>query len=127
MYRSAEEGEEHLYVRPTSGQDDATLIYSADVRVEPTDRSNYGRLIFFNRINPSKGGSKIWTYYLEATGRWMVSSDAGPGYAASAVWRGDGRELFYRRGGAIVAVPVTEDPSFSFGPRCCKLRTLSYS
>jgi len=158
-YSSTEEAEGRLYVRPASGQGNATLLYSADVQIELTDWSNDGRLIFFNRINPSAGGSEIWSYNLEtseatallsghwfedadlspdgrwlaftsdesgknevhvqsfpeATGRWMISSDAGPGNVTRPVWRSDGRELFYLRGGAIVAVPVTGEPSFSFG------------
>ncbi len=158
-YSSTEEGEGRLYIRPASGQGSATLQYSADVQIELTDWSDDGRLIFFNRINPSEGASEIWTYdlqttetalllaghwfedanlspdgkwlaftsdesgknevhvqsYPEATGRWMVSSDSGPGNVTRPVWRSDGRELFYIRGSLIVAVPVTEEPSFSFG------------
>jgi len=45
----------------------------------------------------------------------MVSSDGGPGRAINSVWSSDGSELFYLRGGAIVVVPVTGDPSLSFG------------
>ncbi|MDX2472847.1 MAG: protein kinase [Candidatus Krumholzibacteria bacterium] len=158
-YSSTEDAEGRFYVRPASGQDSATLLYSADVQVELTDWSNDGRLIFFNRINPSAGGSEIWAYDLEtskatvllsgqwfedadlspdgkwlaftsdesgksevhvqsfpeATGRWMVSSDSGPGNVTRPVWSSDGRELFYLRGGAIVVVPVTGGSSFSFG------------
>ena len=51
----------------------------------------------------------------EKTGRWMVSSDTGPRNAERPRWRDDGRELFYLRGGSVMAVPVTADESFSFG------------
>ncbi len=50
-----------------------------------------------------------------AGGRWIVSSDTVPGRASHPVWRPDGRELFYERGSAIAAVPVTGEARFSFG------------
>jgi hypothetical protein len=31
------------------------------------------------------------------------------------MWRSDGRELFFLRGGTVLALPVTGDASFSFG------------
>jgi hypothetical protein len=51
----------------------------------------------------------------EAAGRLTVSSDAGPRAASQPRWRSDGRELYYLRGGSVVAVPVTGDTTFSFG------------
>ena len=148
-----------IYVRPTSGQGDARLLFTADVQVQLTDWSSDGRLILFNRINPGGGGSDIWALdmqtseamsvltgkwfedarlstdgewlafssdesgrqeiyvqsFPEASGRWMVSNDAGPGPASRPTWRSDIRELYYLRGGAVVAVPVTGDATFSFG------------
>jgi len=51
----------------------------------------------------------------EAKGRWMVSSDAGQRATARPRWRSDGRELFYLRGGEVMAVPIAADDNFSFG------------
>ena len=148
-----------IYVRPTSGQDDATLVYTADAQIELTDWSDDGRLIFFDLINPDEGGSEIWAFdvqtseatsvlsgqwfvnaslspdgrwlaftsdesgnnevyvqsFPKAAGRWMVSGDAGSGGASRPTWRRDGRELFYLRGGSIVAVPLDGEATFSFG------------
>ena len=44
-------------------------------------------------------------------GKWLVSSSGG----WSPVWRGDGRELFYRFGGAVFAVSIRPEPAFSAG------------
>ena len=44
-------------------------------------------------------------------GRWLVS----PGGGDSALWSPDGRELFYRKDDAIMAVPVETGPTFQAG------------
>ncbi len=148
-----------IYVRPTSGQGDTQLLFSIDEQIELTDWSSDGRVMFFNVINPSKGGSDIWTLdvktgeaevllsgnwfedaslspdgtwlafasdesgrgeiyvqaFPSAAGRWLVSTDSGAGRATLPAWRSDGRELFYLRGGAVVAVPVQPGATFSLG------------
>jgi dipeptidyl aminopeptidase/acylaminoacyl peptidase len=42
-------------------------------------------------------------------GRWQVSTSGGD----SPLWSPDGRELFYRNGDAVMAVPVNANESFS--------------
>jgi len=44
-------------------------------------------------------------------GPWLVSSDGG----SDAVWRSDGRELFYRIGGTVMAVSIDAESTFSSG------------
>jgi Tol biopolymer transport system component len=49
---------------------------------------------------------------VEAGGKWPISN----GFGAEPHWRGDGRELYYRsRGGGLLAVEVTTNPSFRAG------------
>jgi Tol biopolymer transport system component len=159
-FMSGRNAEGEIYVRPTSGQGDASLLFTADTQIGLTDWSSDGRLIFFNRLNLGDDGNDIWIIdmqtseaaplltgrfnqtgaslspdgrwlafvsdesgkpevyvqsFPEAKGRWMVSSDAGPRPAERPRWRRDGRELYYLRGGAVVAVPVAGDATFSFG------------
>jgi Tol biopolymer transport system component/tRNA A-37 threonylcarbamoyl transferase component Bud32 len=159
LFSSMRDGEGGIYIRPTSGQSEAKLLYAADVQVELKDWSRDGRLVLFSRMNQSDGDSEVWTFDLETSeaaplltgkwledarlspdgkwlafasnesgkdeiyvqsfpagaGRWMISSDTGPGRASRPAWRGDGREIFYFRGSTIVAVPVQGDATFSFG------------
>jgi eukaryotic-like serine/threonine-protein kinase len=49
-------------------------------------------------------------------GRWQISTGGGD----SPLWSPNGRELFYRNGDAVVAVPVETEPAFKPG----KSRTL---
>ena len=158
-FSSGRNGEGEIYVRPTSGQGDAKLLFTADGQIELSDWSSDGRLIFFDRLNPSGGGTDIWVLDMQtseatpllsgheftdaslspdgkwlafssdesgtseiyvqsfpaATGRWMVSNDTRPISAFLPKWRSDGRELYYLRGGEVVAVPVTADATLSFG------------
>jgi serine/threonine protein kinase len=44
-------------------------------------------------------------------GRWLVSSGGG----IEPLWSPDGRELFYRNGDELLAVPVQSTPTFSVG------------
>jgi Tol biopolymer transport system component len=47
----------------------------------------------------------------EARNKYQVSTDGG----AEPFWRADGKELFYRNGLRVMAVPVTPGPEFSAG------------
>jgi serine/threonine-protein kinase len=44
-------------------------------------------------------------------GKWQISTDGG----SEPAWNPNGRELFYRTGDSMMAVPVTTQPSFSAG------------
>ncbi len=46
---------------------------------------------------------------VDSGGRWQVSTSGGD----SSLWSRDGRELFYRNGDVVMAVPVKTSPSFS--------------
>ena len=74
-----------IFVRPASGQGEATLLHTADNQIELSDWSNDGRLIFFNVINPGDGGSDIWTLDTETgeanvllTGDWFENANLSP-------------------------------------------------
>ncbi len=47
----------------------------------------------------------------EARNKWQVSTEGG----AAASWRADGRELYYRNGPRLMAVPVEAGASFTVG------------
>jgi serine/threonine-protein kinase len=54
-------------------------------------------------------------------GRWLISAGGG----TEPLWSADGRELFYRKGDAVISVPVQSAPTFSVGaPRLLFHRTL---
>jgi len=72
-----------IYVRPTSGQGDPRLLFSADTQIELTDWSRDGRSIFFNRLNPQ--GSEVWTLDVQKpeaapllTGGWFEDARLSP-------------------------------------------------
>jgi len=48
---------------------------------------------------------------IDTGGRWQVSTSGG----TQPLWARDGQELFYRSGGAVIAVPVQTDPNFTVG------------
>jgi Tol biopolymer transport system component len=160
VFQSARKTAGEIYVRPTSGQGDAELLFTANTNITLSDWSRDGRLVFFSRMDLSADSWDIWTLdmqtseanpvlagrfaqtdarlspdgrwlaytsdesgktevyvqsFPEAAGRWMVSSDRGPGSAYGPQWRGDSHELYYMRGSAVLAVPVTGSQAFSSG------------
>jgi eukaryotic-like serine/threonine-protein kinase len=63
-------------------------------------------------VSNVSGQNEIYVQPFEGTGqRWQVSTDGGE----EPVWARSGRELFYRRGGKMMAVPVTTKPRFAAG------------
>ena len=71
------------------------------------------------------GGEEVYVLPFPLTGeRWRVSTAGG----ADPLWSRDGRELFYRAGGKVMAVDVRTSPRFSAGaPRALFDDTFSVS
>jgi hypothetical protein len=44
-------------------------------------------------------------------GKWQISTNGG----AAPLWSPDGKMLFYRGGGSVMAVPVESEPTFKCG------------
>ena len=62
------------------------------------------------------GKSEVYVQgFPEADGRWMVSNDGGVRGAYTPVWGDDGRELFYKRGNSVMAIPVLPGEGFAHG------------
>jgi WD40 repeat protein len=58
------------------------------------------------------GRQEIYVHeFPEARNKWQVSTEGG----TQAFWRGDGRELFYRAGTGLMAVPVAAGSAFTVG------------
>jgi serine/threonine-protein kinase len=63
------------------------------------------------RSNES-GRDEIYVQRYPAAGqKWLVSTDSG----TNPIWRGDGRELFYRKGNKVMAVSTELRPSLRAG------------
>jgi Tol biopolymer transport system component/tRNA A-37 threonylcarbamoyl transferase component Bud32 len=75
---------------PTFSPDEAWLAYQAD------DSGRYEIYV---------------TRYAQNGSRWLVSSDGG----TDPVWRHDGKELFYRNGARLMAVPIRAESEFRAG------------
>jgi Tol biopolymer transport system component len=58
------------------------------------------------------GRNEIYVHeFPEARNKWQISTSGG----TQVHWRGDGKELFYRAGTALMAVPVTTGETFTIG------------
>jgi Tol biopolymer transport system component/tRNA A-37 threonylcarbamoyl transferase component Bud32 len=69
-----------------------------------------GRWIAYT--SEESGGEEVYVLPFPLTGdRWRVSTSGG----ADPLWSEDGRELFYRTGGKVMAVEIRTSPRFSAG------------
>ena len=63
-------------------------------------------------VSDESGRNEIYVQPFPGPGRrWAISTDGGD----EPVWSRDGRELFYRNGNAMMAVPITSQPTFAAG------------
>ncbi|HKI83794.1 MAG TPA: protein kinase [Candidatus Krumholzibacteria bacterium] len=158
-FMSTREGKNGIYLRPTSGQGEASLVFADSTNIYLTDWSSDGRWIFFSRMDADRGSEVLmldaqnkqvktvlsnkgfndgatlspdgkWLAFVsgksgkvevyvqsfpDAKGQWLISTDGGPSPCVHPRWDGKGREIFYVRGAAVEAVPVSLASSFSFG------------
>jgi len=83
----------------TSPHDERSPALSPDDRWLAYVSNETGRDEVYVRPFPGRGG------------RWLVSTAGG----TEPTWRRDGRELFYRNGDSLFAVPVRTGPGFAAG------------
>ena len=63
-------------------------------------------------VSDESGRAEIYVQpYPGPGGKWQISTDGG----IEPAWNPNGRELFYRSGNRVMAVPVTTQPTFSAG------------
>ena len=69
-----------------------------------------GRWIAY--VSDESGGPEIYVQpYPGPGGKWQMSANGG----IEPAWNPNGRELFYRNGDRMMAVPITAQPTFSAG------------
>ncbi len=67
---------------------------------------------FLAYVSDESGRPEVFVQpYPGPGGRWLISTDGG----SDPMWSAGGREILYRRGDDIVAVPVQTTPAFSAG------------
>jgi len=94
--------------RDSSGKYHALLDSRFDERapaISPDDQ-------WLAYVSDETGRDEVYVRsFPEGTGRWLISEAGG----AEPRWRRDGRELFYRNGDTLFAVPIQTKSGFSAG------------
>jgi serine/threonine-protein kinase len=69
---------------------------------------------FLAYVSDQSGDAEVYVRsFPDSSGTWLVSQGGG----TEPAWSPDGRELFYRSGDWLVAVPIVTQPRFSAGRR----------
>jgi serine/threonine-protein kinase len=97
----------------------AVLFSTLDGTLIRTLGSNYnesypvlspdGRFVAY--VSDESGQFEVYVRPVVGPGKWLISQGGG----GEPWWRGDGKELFYRRGRQVLVVPARTVPSFSVG------------
>jgi eukaryotic-like serine/threonine-protein kinase len=108
-------------VIPRTGEDIMMLSLEGERRIQPLIQTPFaernpaispdGRWIAYESNESGHEEIQVRPFPNVQEGRWEVSSGGG----TDPVWRGDGKELFYRHYGSVMAVAVQTEPTFSAG------------
>ncbi|HWI16654.1 MAG TPA: protein kinase [Vicinamibacterales bacterium] len=115
LYASRREGNvTDLFVRPiVNGVAGKPALYlGGPRRQQQGEFSPDGRYVAYGDDRTGTFDIYVQPFPDASTGKWMVSSGGG----TEPRWSRDGKELFYLAGQALMSVPVTLSPTFSFGP-----------
>jgi eukaryotic-like serine/threonine-protein kinase len=108
-----------LEVNPSTGYD-IWVLRMAERKAEPFLRTSFNESVpRFSRdghwlayISNESGRYEVYVQPFPGPGgKWQISTEGG----TEPVWNPNGRELFYRSGGKIMAVDVTTQPGFAAG------------
>jgi Tol biopolymer transport system component len=96
---------------PLSGTGDAQIIFRTAFAEGTPSFSPDGRWMVY--ASNESGASNVYVrpYPDLESGKWQISTEGG----GEALWSPKGEEIFYRNGGAMLAVPVTTTPTFRPG------------
>ncbi len=100
-----------LGILPLEGDRKLSLLLKEKYNEAQPRISPGGRWMAYTSNESGKNQVYVRPYPEVESGRWQVSTSGGD----SPLWSEDGRELFFRNGGAVMAVPVKTDPAFSPG------------
>jgi Tol biopolymer transport system component len=105
---------------PAGGNRDIMVLDTADGKVTPFIKTTFteggaqfspdGRFIAY--VSNESGRAEVYVQpYPGPGGKWQISTDGG----SEPRWNRNGRELFYRSGDRMMAVPVSTQSTFSAG------------
>jgi eukaryotic-like serine/threonine-protein kinase len=87
-----------------------SLLHEKYIELQPNISPN-GRWMAYMSTESGRNEVYVRPFPEINKGRWQVSTSGGN----SPLWSPDGRELFYRSGDAVMAVPVETEPAFRPG------------
>jgi Tol biopolymer transport system component len=112
VYSVRGEGHEgwDVYALPLDGDRTPRPIVKTSFQENWATLSPDGRYVAYQ--SNESGRTEVYVHeFPEARNKWQISTSGG----TQAHWRGDGRELFYRAGTALMAVAVTTGTTFTIG------------
>ena len=112
LYSVRGEGHEgwDIFALPLDGDRTPRPIVKTSFQETWATLSPDGRYIAYQ--SNESGRTEVYVHeFPDARNKWQISTSGG----TQAHWRGDGKELFYRVGTALMAVPVTTGETLTIG------------
>jgi Tol biopolymer transport system component len=114
------DGQRLAYTETITGDRDIFVLDMADKKAAPFLKTPFieggaqfspdGRWIAY--VSNESGRTEVYVQpYPGPGGKWQISAEGG----SEPIWNRNGRELFYRSGDRMMAVPVTTGETFSSG------------
>jgi serine/threonine-protein kinase len=99
-----------IVVAPGKGKDKARSFLNSNFNEWAAQLSADGRWIAYTSNESGRNEVYVRTFP-DPGGRWQISTDGGD----EPVWSRNGRELYYRNGDKMMAVPIQTTPTFTAG------------
>ncbi len=100
-----------LRVLSLAGDGGTETLLATEFSENNAELSPDGRWMAYQSNQSGQGEIYVRPFPDVDDGQWQISTGGG----TQPLWAPDGRELFYRRGDALIAVPVQFDPGFTPG------------
>jgi Tol biopolymer transport system component len=111
LYQEAESPETLWDIADSSRPSTERYIVQSPAPDETPVLSTDGRWLAYSSQESGERQIYVRPYPDTHAGRWQVTIEGG----SQPLWAPDGSELYYRKGGAMMSVPIRTQPSFRAG------------
>jgi Tol biopolymer transport system component len=107
----APDGEEDIWIVSLEGEDDPVPLIATPAQEEQPRISPDGRFLVYASNESARFEVYLTRFPEVKSGKWQVSSNGG----TQPRWGANGKTIYYRQGGAIMAADLSGEPAVQIG------------